>query len=448
MLKAAFVLAVGVGVVLLAYSLISDPQVAPIEAVRTYLTGEAKAAAPPPAPEPDTKPAADPKRTPPARNRAAATGAASRPEATAAVTPSAPVRTGPRPTALLPPVRIAPPPPRKLAPVPPSHYLPGNTTEWMTFGIRVQGPTVVLARGSVATPDDSSGPNGVTNANRERQPQFAPAAGRNERALDSAPYLSLIGRICANGRCTPPFFIGTGAVLCPSELQMTGELQVWTNNYVRELGVETVNPHRAANGGFYLHGEPAPAESCAGAATAPGPSAPALAPGTVMRKPEFRIANSQTFWKPFFLPMGGAMIVRASGTIEASGPAPATTPDGVVVPADKRWWARTNPAGGPGSGEGRLFVDDLPYHALIGRVCGAEGCGQPFLVGRERVLCPAAPYTDRLELWINRVIRAPRMLERQTPLTFEMFEVQTRKGGYAFEVAPAGAGACGGPGAR
>jgi hypothetical protein len=40
------------------------------------------------------------------------------------------------------------------------------------------------------------------------------------------------------------------------------------------------------------------------------------------------------------------------------------------------------------------------------------------------------------------------MLEQQTPLTFEMFEVQTRKGGYAFEVAPAGAGACGGPGAR
>jgi hypothetical protein len=58
------------------------------------------------------------------------------------------------------------------------------------------------------------------------------------------------------------------------------------------------------------------------------------------------------------------------------------------------------------------------------------------------MVCPADPYTDRVELWINRVIVAPRMLDRQTPLTSEMFELQTRRGGYSFEVAPAGANAC------
>jgi hypothetical protein len=431
MLKAAFALAVSVGVILLAYSLIADPQVAPIQAVRSYIAGEAKSA-PPPAPAPETKPAVDPKRTPPARNRASSSSAASRPEKTAAPAATAPVRTGPRPTALLPPVRIAPPPPRKTAPVPPSHYLPGNTTEWMSFGIRVQGPTVVLARGSVATPDDSAGPNGLTNATRERQPEFAPAPGRNERALDSAPYLSLIGRICASGRCTPPFFIGTGAVLCPSELQMTGELQLWTNNYVRELGVETVNPFRAANGGFYLHGEPAPAESCAGAGTAPGPNAPALTPGSVMRKPEFRIANSQTFWKPFFLPLDQPLVIRAAGTIQARGVRTPLTPDGMSTPpsmADVRT-------------ETELYAPSLPYGALIGRLCRVESCSEPFVIGKERTICPREAGGRHLELWINHVITLPRPTDPNRPPSFHIFEWQNRSGEFTFEIESARAG-CG-----
>lgn len=389
--------------------------------------------------EDPAKPAAE---TPAARTArpAPAASAPSTPPATAPATEPASAA----PSAAAPPPPVPRPRPLDRA----ANYLPGNVATWTSFGVMVNDPIVVRAGGVVSAVDDISGPGGLA-APAPATNAAPPDAGR-QLVMPSAPYLALLGRVCSSSTCSEPFVIGADSTICPSTVGMTGQLQVLTNNYVRVDGRQTLSHYSSATGGFSFYTEAAVAGACAGGSPASGlgREATALAAGQVLRNPEFRIGSGQTFWKPFFLPMGGAMIVRASGTIEASGPAPATTPDGVVVPADKRWWARTNPAGGPGSGEGRLFVDDLPYHALIGRVCGAEGCGQPFLVGRERVLCPAAPYTDRLELWINRVIRAPRMLERQTPLTFEMFEVQTRKGGYAFEVAPAGAGACGGPGAR
>jgi hypothetical protein len=326
-------------------------------------------------------------------------------------------------------VRVAPPPPRKPAAVPPARYLPGNTTEWTTFDIRVQGPTVVLARGTIATPTDSASPNGLTESHRERVPDFAPEPGRNERALDTAPYLSLIGRICSRGRCTPPFFIGTGAVLCPSELQMTGELQLWTNNYVRELGIETVNPFRTVNGGFYLHGEPAPAGSCdtPTGATA-GTVATTLTPGTVLRKPEFRIASSQAFWKPFFLPLDQPLLVRASGAMEVRGIRAPIGPAGIPEPpaiAD----ALT-----------QLYAPELPYGALIGRLCRDDACDPPFVIARERAICPQQSSGRHLELWINHLITVPRPEDPRRPPTFHIFEWTGRSGEFSFEIEAMAAG--------
>src|SRR5688572_436731 len=172
MLKIAFIAAVAVAIVLFVYSLSTRQAIAPIESVRSFLAGtdSSKAAAPPPAAEPA---APEPAKPAPARGRstARAGGAPAKTTAAAADRPGPRV---PRPTPLLPPVRVAPPPPRKPLPVPPSHYLPGNTTAWTTFDIRVQGPTMVLARGTIATPSDSASPNGLHESHRERAAGFAP----------------------------------------------------------------------------------------------------------------------------------------------------------------------------------------------------------------------------------------------------------------------------------
>ena len=423
MLKIAFFAAVAIGVVLVVYSVTTRPGMAPIESVRSYLglpsTTQPATSTPAPTPPAPAKPPA-PSRGGRSAVRTSAPPASVTSPATATERPGPRV---PRPTPLLPPVRVAPPPPRKAAPVPPSHYLPGNTTAWMTFDIRVQGPTVVLSRGVIATPSDSSGPNGLSESARERTPGFEPAPGRNERVLDSAPYLSLIGRVCSDGKCSPPFFIGTGAVICPSELQMTGELQLWTNNYVREQGVETVNPYRTANGGFYLHGEPAPPNTCEIAPhNAGGPNAPALAPGTVMRKPEFRIASSQTFWKPFFLPLDQPLQIRASGTINVRGVRAGITPAGIAKPPV---------VDDPGS---HLFAPELPYGALIGRLCRVDACDAPFVIGRERTICPREAGGRHLELWINHLISLPKPEDPNRPPTFHIFEWQGRSGEFTFEL--------------
>jgi hypothetical protein len=298
----------------------------------------------------------------------------------------------------------------------------------MTFGIRVNGPTIVLSRGTIATPLDSAGPNGIGQSIRERTPGFEPGPGRNERVLDSAPYLALLGRVCSEGRCTPPFFIGTGAVLCPSELQMTGELQLLTNNYIRELGVETMNPYRTVNGGFYLHGEPAPPSSCGTAPPAPaGHSAPPLAPGSVLRKPEFRIAASQAFWKPFFLPLDQPLVIRGSGWIQVRNVRGMIGPVGIAPPA----------RGEPLS---QLYVPGLPYGALIGRLCRVDVCDAPFVIGRERTICPSEAGGRHLELWINHFILIPKPDAANRPPTFHIYEWQGRSGEFTFELEGARAG--------
>ena len=426
MLKIAFFAAVAIVVVLVVYSLTTNRSVLPIESVRAYIAGEASTPAPSaPATEPAPPPATNkPAATATRGGRSAARTSAKTPAAESpapAVVPAGP--RGPRPTGLLPPVRVAPPPPRKPTPVPPSHYLPGNTTAWTTFEIRVQGPTVVLSRGTIATPNDSAGPNGLNESARERTPGFEPAPGRNERVLDGAPYLSLIGRVCSQGKCSPPFFVGTGAVLCPSELQMTGELQLWTNNYVREQGVETVNPYRTVSGGFYLHGEPAPPASCDTTThPAAGHNAPALAPGSVMRKPEFRIAASQTFWKPFFLPLDQPLAIRASGAIEVRGVRAPIQPVGIA----------TTPAGN--DPRSQLYAPNLPYGALLGRLCRVDVCEPPFVIGRERTICPREAGGRHLELWINHLISLPKPDDPNRPPTFHIFEWQGRSGEFTFEV--------------
>jgi hypothetical protein len=431
---------IGVAGLLAAYILITgfDAPAAVesgIQSVRELVTS------PPPATEDDAEEAdeADADTTPePAAPRPAAPP---EPEVVPPVEPPAeplpaPVDVVPEPVAPAPPASA----PSGRAPLNrASHFLPGNQAMWTDVGVAVTTPIALRAGGVVSATGAEAGPAGTAT------PASSAAGTANELVLPSAPYLSLIGRICSDDVCSPPFLVGSGTTLCPSDLPMTGRLQLLTNNYVRVNGRQTMSPYSAATGGYALYTEPAPRSACDAdeAARPMRQDTAALAAGEVLSKPEFTLSSGLTFWKPFFLPMGGPFVIRASGRIESTSGRPATTPDGVTIPDDRRWWTTDEETGTTGR-EARLYLESVPYQALIGRVCGAGGCGEPFVVGRERVICPAAPYNDRVELWINRVIAAPGMLDNQTPLTFEMFDLQTQRGGYRFDVAPAPAGVCGG----
>jgi hypothetical protein len=95
-------------------------------------------------------------------------------------------------------------------------------------------------------------------------------------------------------------------------------------------------------------------------------------------------------------------------------------------------------------GQNRLYDSRFPYQALIGRLCGSQGCGQAFFVGREHTICATSGYSDRLELWINHIMRPESMLGTQLSVSMEALEMQGRRGEYRFEVSRAPASACNG----
>ena len=72
----------------------------------------------------------------------------------------------------------------------------------------------------------------------------------------------------------------------------------------------------------------------------------------------------------------------------------------------------------------------------------AQGCGQAFLVGRDTTLCPSSGYADRVELWINHIMRPESMLGTQLSVSMEALEMQGRRGEYRFEISRASASAC------
>jgi hypothetical protein len=260
--------------------------------------------------------------------------------------------------------------------------------------------------------------------------------------VPSAPYLALVGRVCDGAVCSEPFVVGSTRLLCPPDMPASARLQLWTNNYTQVEGARTLNRFSAATGGFAVYADPAPASACGPSGTTlAATDAAALTAGQVVRKPEFVVSSSQTGWKPFFLPLTMPLRVRASGEMWPRGGARATGPAGIVVPDQPRWVY-------PGTsdlvvdGQSRLYDARFNYQALIGRICGSSGCGQPFLVGDERVVCASDGYADRLELWINHIMRPEGLLSTQLAVSMEAFEMQGRRGDYRFEIARAQPGAC------
>jgi hypothetical protein len=321
-------------------------------------------------------------------------------------------------------------------------YVPGNLHGWISYDVAFDKPMLLRAGGELRAGSDAAGPGGLTTSEYERG-----LAGRradfpfrgNARVMDTAPFLSLIGRICSNEVCSAPFLVGSGTVVCPSSVK--GELQLWTNNYVRVEGFQTLLPYSRVSGGYRFQTEPAPAGVCGADANAPAaPSrrdVAALEAGQTVKDSSFIVSSRQTSWKPFFLPLDRALVIRASGYMQPREAVLGTDPNGIAVPEGRSWTY-------PGArsvvidGGHTLFDPRLPYQALIGRLCSATTCSDAFLVGTERTICPTA-LDERLELWVNHIVQPTG--RRQ--FNIDVLAFQSRRGEYRFEIAKAAAGACG-----
>ena len=199
-------------------------------------------------------------------------------------------------------------------------YVPGNLHGWISYDIAFEKPLLIRAGGELRAGADAAGPSGLASSQYEKE-----LAGRraefqfrgNSRVINAAPYLALIGRVCSSDICSAPFVVGAGTLLCPSPMSMKGELQLWTNNYVRVEGFQTLLPYSRVSGGYRFQTEPAPSGACgAESIGAKGPIRPdiaALEAGQVIKDSAFLVSSRQMSWKPFFVPLDRAIVIRASG---------------------------------------------------------------------------------------------------------------------------------------
>ncbi|HYN06926.1 MAG TPA: hypothetical protein VES67_06015 [Vicinamibacterales bacterium] len=324
-------------------------------------------------------------------------------------------------------------------------YVPGNLHGWIGYDISFDKPLLVRAGGELRAGSDAAGPSGLKASEYEKA-----LAGRraefqfrgNSRVINTAPFLALIGRICSREICSTPFLVGSGTVLCPSPISVKGELQLWTNNYVRLEGFQTLLPYSRVSGGYRFQAEVAPAGACGTDAATPESSAPradvaAIDAGQVLKESSFIVSSRQTSWKPFFLPLDRALVIRASGYMQPREAVLGTDPNGIAVPDGKPW---SYPGAGSVAVDAAhtLFDPRLPYQALIGRLCSATACSDAFLVGSERTICPTS-LDERLELWVNHIVQPSGTRQ----FNIDVLAFQTRRGEYRFEVAKAAAGSCG-----
>lgn len=324
-------------------------------------------------------------------------------------------------------------------------YLPGRVASWTRYDIAVTGPVAIRAAGRISVGESTSSPAGVAGRGLDssRQPSSA-----NDRALPGAPFLALIGRVCSGESCSEPFLVGSDYVVCPSDVKITGHLQLWTNNNIRVGGVQTSQAFSSVVGGYSFSTEAAPVARCGTEArrtpaASTSSDARTLASGRTLESQQYVVPSSQSSWKPFFLPLNLPIVIRASGTMRPRNGATPTGPEGIAVPNVAQWSY-------PGARdlvvdqEHRLYDPAMPYQALIGRVCEDSGCAPAFVVGRERLLCPSGPGNGWLELWINHIISPAGLLGSRTTLSLDAFDLQTRVGEYRFSASPAPGGACAG----
>lgn len=302
----------------------------------------------------------------------------------------------------------------------------GFDSGWTSFNIGVYGPMILRARGTITSYSLSSGPNGVTSGSRAEQIKQDPQG--NNVVAPSAPYLALVGRLCRQGGCTDPFFVGSDTLLCPDKLG-TGELQLWTNNIVADNGSRLTIWFGASTGSFNFETSPASSTACA-TNSLPNISeeAQALAAGRVIRKQNFVVSSRNLDWAAYFFPVDKPFRIKAWGEMQPM----------------KQSRYISDPSGWHGDTPFLNNVNDLvlpkvPYQALIGRLCDVdESCTEPFLVGAGKTVCPDRRHLDHLELWFNE--HGHRGLDNQFVKLNQLSRPQDRWGEYRFEVSSAPVG--------
>jgi hypothetical protein len=314
-------------------------------------------------------------------------------------------------------------------------YLPAQRSEWTAYNLDVDTPRIIRAAGQISIGKDASDPNGFRGSKYERGPRRKSEPGSNARALPSAPYLALIGRVCSDRTCSEPFFVGTSAVVCPSDtVGGRVQLQLRTNHDVPVEGMATLKRSAHVFGGFSIYAEAAPDGACGDRSgiVPVGHDVTPMASGEVLRGPELRVSGNQIWWKPFFVPLSQPLLIRAFGEVQPRRGATATGPNGIPVPDGPRWFYPGTPDVVVDNTH-QLYQRALPYQALIGRLCGVTECGPAFLVGDERIVCAKSPHDDHLELWINHIVGPPAD-------TFDV--LQRHSGEYRFELSGAPSAAC------
>jgi hypothetical protein len=315
-------------------------------------------------------------------------------------------------------------------------FVPGNLRGWIGYDVMFDTPLLVRAGGELRAGDQISGPNGLGNVGVDPRAAGRTVPDTRVRVVPGAPYLALIGRVCSTQECSAPFVIGAHAVLCPSALGVTGDLQLWTNNFVQIDGYQTLASYTATAGGYRFQAEPAPPSACEnGAAAAPAArdSGTPMPDQQPLKDPGFTVSSRQNSWKPFFLPMDRAFVIRATGQMQPLERVRATGPNGIEVPSNTPRWTYPGTKTVVIDADHVLLDKSLPYQALIGRLCGPKECGEPFLIGAEKTICPSTRFNERIELWINHIV--PRTSDRHLP--FANLTFQSRRGEYRFEIASA-----------
>ena len=313
-------------------------------------------------------------------------------------------------------------------------YVPGNLHGWIGYEISFDKPSCCAPAASFVPEFDAAGPGGLATSDYEKGLAVRRAEFQfrgNSRVMNTAPYLALIGRICSNEVCSLPFLVGSGTVLCPSPISVKGELQLWTNNYVRLEGFQTLMPYSRVSGGYRFQTEAAPAGVCGAETNSAGTTASrsdvaALDAGQTLKESGFIVSSRQTSWKPFFLPLDRALVIRATGYMQPREAVLGTDPNGIAVP-DGRPWTYPGANSVAVDSAHSLFDPRLPYQALIGRLCSATTCSDAFLVGTERTICPTS-LDERLELWVNHIVQPTGTRQ----FNIDVLAFQARRGEYPF----------------
>ena len=202
--------------------------------------------------------------------------------------------------------------------------MPGNLHGWIGYEIAFDKPMLLRAGGELRAGRDAAGPSGLTGSDYEKGLAVRRADFQfrgNSRVMNMAPYLALIGRICSREICSAPFLLDRArcSVLAHQREGRAAALDEQLRPARRipdaaavlaRLRRLPVPDRRRARGRLRTWA------NVGGGAATPRSDVAALDAGQVLKESGFIVSSRQTSWKPFFLPLDRALVIRASGYMQ------------------------------------------------------------------------------------------------------------------------------------